>query len=68
MAENDFPWDLEGWGEISSFLRMSERTARRYTKLKDDPLPVMRFGGYVRAQKQELRLWVARNTARRTDL
>jgi len=53
-------WDLVGWSEIADALGISVRTAHRYAALAEDPLPVFRFNGRLRARSPELAAWTAR--------
>lgn len=53
---------LNGWGEIASFLRVSEVTAWRYER--DGGMPVIRlFNGQVRASKDEIKAWIIKTDA-----
>ncbi len=53
---------VEGWKAIAGAIGVNERTARRYAKRREDPLPVYwrRQGGSVVAHATGLRDWVAR--------
>jgi hypothetical protein len=53
---------VEGWESIAKAIGVDERTARRYAKLRKDPLPVYwrRRGGLVVAHATALRDWIAR--------
>lgn len=56
---------LVGWVPISTFLGVVERTARRWSQLESDPLPVFNKGvGQVAAWKDELRSWLVRHEER----
>jgi hypothetical protein len=57
-------WDLEGWDAIAFAIGVSVRTAQRYADDPDDPMPIMRFKGNIRAREHELRVWVKRHTQR----
>lgn len=54
--------DLRGWDEIAAALGCSVRTARRYAKRADDPLPVRRLAdGRVLAWSAKVASWAERN-------
>jgi predicted site-specific integrase-resolvase len=59
--------ELNGWGEVAGFLRVSEVTAWRYER--DGGMPVVRlFNGQIRASKIEIRSWIIKNDRDRKAL
>ena len=61
MTRRVVTYDLHGWGEIALALGVTERTAQRYAEIPDDPLPLNRFMGRVRARSEDVRAWVERH-------
>jgi predicted site-specific integrase-resolvase len=49
--------ELNGWGEVAGFLRVSVVTAWRYER--DGGMPIVRlFNGQIRASKTEIKAWI----------
>lgn len=57
-------YDYTGWKEICDALAVSRNTAMRWAEREDDPLPVDRIGGILRAKRAELEAWIAREAER----
>lgn len=55
---------LWGWKDISAHLGCSERTARAWEQLLEDPLPTWRFRGQVWAWSGYLTEWLERRAGR----
>lgn len=69
MAARANGYTVRGWKAIADFIDVeATSTAKRYELRPDDanPLPVVRFGGGVRARPEDLAAWCEREAQRNT--
>lgn len=57
-------YDFKSWKDITDALGVSRETARRWSERDEDPLPIDRIGGIVRAKRAEIEAWIAREAER----
>lgn len=49
---------IETWKQIAAYLKRSERWCRYMSRRERRPLPVFRYGGVVRLNKETYRQWL----------